>query len=91
MAIYYSKEKVASIVAEHGGVATNTGSTEAQIALLTYRIQSLSEHLKTNKHDNSCRRTLLTLVGRRRRFLTYLSKTDITKYRALIEKLGIRK
>jgi small subunit ribosomal protein S15 len=90
MAIYYSKEKVASIVTEHGG-AGNTGSTEAQIALFTFRILSLSEHLKTNKHDNSCRRTLLTLVGRRRRALTYLSKSDITKYRALIEKLGIRK
>lgn len=91
MAIYYSKEKVQEIVAQYGGNAANTGSIEAQIALYTYRVQSLSEHLNRNKKDHSCRRTLLTIVGKRKQLLNYLGKKDITKYRELIEKLGIRK
>ena len=91
MAVYLTKEKKEEIFKEYGGAEGNTGSVEGQIALFTYRIQSLSDHLKTNKKDHSCRRTLLTLVGKRRRLLTYLAKKDIQKYRDLIEKLGIRK
>jgi small subunit ribosomal protein S15 len=91
MSVYLSKEKMQEIFAEHGGSAENTGSIEGQIALFTYRIQSLSEHLKTNKKDHSCRKTLLSLVGKRKRFLSYLMKKDIERYRAIIEKLGIRK
>ncbi len=91
MGEYLTKEKVKEIFAEHGGSEGNTGSTEGQIALFTYRIQNLSEHLKANQKDHSCRRTLLGLVGKRRRLLGYLAKKDINKYRALIEKLGIRK
>ncbi len=91
MAIYLTKEKKEEIFAEHGGAATNTGSVEGQIALFTFRIKELSEHLKTNRKDHSCRRSLLRLVGQRRKLLRYLAKKDITKYRALLEKLGIRK
>jgi len=91
MAVYLPKEKMEEIFAEYGGSAKNTGSTEGQIALFTFRIQELSNHLQDNKKDNSCRRTLLTLVGKRRRLLRYLAAKDITKYRAIIEKLGIRK
>ncbi len=91
MAEYLTKEKKVEIFTEYGGTGANTGSTEAQVALFTYRIKSLSEHLKLNKKDHSCRRSLLTLVGKRRRLLQYLSRKDINKYRSLIEKLGIRK
>ena len=91
MAVYLSKEKREEIFQEYGGSPTNTGSTEAQIALFTFRIQKLSEHLKENRKDHSCRRTLLTLVGKRKRLLQYLADKDIQKYRDLIEKLGIRK
>lgn len=91
MAVYLSKAKKDEIFAEYGGSAQNTGSTEGQIALFTYRIKQMSEHLKSNPKDHSCRRTLLTLVGKRKRLLVYLAKKDIIKYRQLIEKLGIRK
>ena len=91
MSQYLSKEKVEEIFAEHGGSADNTGSIEGQVALFTYRIQEMSEHLKKNRKDHSCRRSLLRLVGKRRRLLKYLAKQDINKYRSLIEKLGIRK
>ncbi len=91
MAIYLTKEKTDEIFKEFGGDAKNTGSIEGQIALFTYRIKGLSDHLQTNRKDHSCRRTLLTLVGKRRSLLRYLAKRDITKYRALIEKLGLRK
>jgi len=91
MAIYLTKEKQAEIFKEYGGVETNTGSTEGQIALFTYRIQKLSEHLKENRKDHSCRRSLLALVGKRKQLLSYLSKKDLQKYRELIEKLGLRK
>jgi small subunit ribosomal protein S15 len=90
MAVYYSKEKVASIVKEYGGEG-NTGNTEAQVALLTYRIECLSAHLRVNKKDHSTRRALLTMVGQRKSLLGYYAKKDIYKYRALIEKLGLRK
>ncbi len=91
MSAYLSEEKKNEIFNEYGGSATNTGSVEGQIALFTFRIKSLSEHLKTNKKDMSCKRSLLTLVGKRKRMLSYLQSRDIQKYRSLIEKLGIRK
>lgn len=91
MAVYLSKEKMEEIFAEYGGDANNTGSTEGQIALFTFRISEMSKHLQQNQKDHSCRRSLLRLVGKRRKLLRYLSKKDINKYRALIEKLGIRK
>ena len=91
MAEYLSKEKREEIFAEYGGDAKNTGSIEGQIAVLTFRITCLSDHLRENKKDFSCKRALLTMVGKRKRLLQYLGKKDITKYRGLIEKLGIRK
>ena len=80
-----------SIVAQYGNSPTDTSSPEAQVALLSKRIDDLTEHLKTNKHDHHNRRGLLLLVGQRRRVLQYLAKTDINRYRAIIEKLGIRR
>jgi small subunit ribosomal protein S15 len=91
MAVYYSTTKVEEIVALYGGDSKNTGSTEAQIALATYRIESLSGHLRTFPKDNSCKKALLTLVGKRRRLLKYLAAKDITKYREILVKLNIRK
>lgn len=91
MAEYLPKEKVEEIFAEYGGNAKNTGSVEGQVALFTYRIAELSNHLRSNHKDHSSRRTLLGLVGKRKRLLGYLAKKDITKYRSLIEKLEIRK
>ena len=70
---------------------TDTGSPEVQIAILTHRINTLTEHLKTNKNDHHSRRGLLKMVGHRRNLLNYLTKKDINRYRAIIEKLGIRK
>ena len=69
----------------------DTGSPEVQIAFLTYRIQYLTEHLKTNKKDHQSRRGLLKMVGHRRRLLAYLNKVDIERYRAIVAKLGLRK
>jgi len=91
MPLYLPKEKKDEIFAEYGGDANNTGSIEGQVALFTYRIKELSEHLKVNRKDHASRRTLLSLVGKRKRLLVYLAKKDIEKYRALIDKLGIRK
>jgi small subunit ribosomal protein S15 len=91
MAVYLTSEKKQGIFKEHAGSENNTGSVEGQIALFTFRITSLSEHLKTNKKDHSCRRSLLIMVGKRRRLLNYLMKKDIEGYRSLIAKLGIRK
>ncbi len=91
MATYLPKEKVREIFNEFSGDEKNSGSVEGQIALFTFRINSLSQHLRENHKDHSSRRALLTLVGKRRKLLSYLSKKDINKYRALIEKLGIRK
>ena len=88
---YLTKEKVADIFTQFGGNAGNTGSIEGQIALLTERINSISKHLQQNKHDFSTHRGLMKLVGQRKRLLTYLSKHNLNGYRALIEKLGIRK
>jgi len=91
MAVYYNKEKVASIIDTYGKDAKDSGNTEAQVALLTYRIESLSAHLRANPKDHSTRRSLLTMVGQRKSLLSYYAKKDIYKYRALIEKLGLRK
>jgi len=91
MAVYLTEEKKNEIFTEYAGGKANTGSVEGQIALFTFRIKSLSEHLKTNKKDNSCKRSMLTMVGKRKRLLKYLMSRDITQYRSLIEKLGIRK
>jgi small subunit ribosomal protein S15 len=79
------------IIADYATAPGDTGSPEVQIALLSKRISDLTEHLKTHKHDHHSRRGLLILVGQRRRLLQYLSRTDITRYRALIERLGIRR
>lgn len=86
-----SKERIQEVITEFGGSAENSGSTEAQIALLTERINDLTEHLKENKLDHASRRGLLKLVGQRKRMITYLKNTDIEVYRELIQKLGIRK
>ncbi len=86
-----TKEKKSTIFAQYGGNATNTGSIEGQVALLTERILDISGHLKVNKKDFSTQRGLMRMVGRRKRLLTYLQKHNLTSYRSLIEKLGIRK
>jgi small subunit ribosomal protein S15 len=86
-----SKEKKAAIIAEYGRKPGDTGSPEVQIAILTARITELTEHLKENPKDHHSRRGLLMMVGQRRGLLAYLKKTDLDGYRALIEKLGIRK
>ena len=88
---HLAAEKKANIFKTYGGSEKNTGSIEAQIAMLTERMNHISAHLKQNKKDFSTQRGLMQLVGRRKRLLQYLSKTDLTSYRALIEKLGIRK
>ncbi len=85
------KEKKAQIFTEFGGSATNTGSIEGQIALLTERISHISGHLQQNKKDFSTNRGLMQLVGKRKSLLTYLSKHNLTSYRSLIQKLGLRK
>jgi small subunit ribosomal protein S15 len=79
------------IIAAHATSEGDTGSPEVQIALLTKRINGLTEHLKVHKHDHHSRRGLLLLVGRRRRLLQYLAREDISRYRALIERLGLRR
>ncbi len=80
-----------TIMSEYATVEGDTGSPEVQVALLSRRISDLTEHLKQHKHDHHSRRGLLLLVGRRRRLLQYLAKTDITRYRSLIERLGLRR
>ena len=91
MPVYFPEEKKKEIITEFGGSASNTGSVEVQIAIFTHRIKSLSEHLKVNKKDNSTKRSLLTMVGKRKKLLRYYQTKNIEGYRALIEKLGIRK
>ncbi|MEO6611148.1 MAG: 30S ribosomal protein S15 [Chitinophagaceae bacterium] len=86
-----TKEKKASVVTMYAGAATNTGSTEGQIALLTERISQISGHLQENKKDFSTHRGLMKMVGQRKSLLNYLQKHNLTGYRQLIEKLGIRK
>ena len=84
-------EQKKEILAEYGLHETDTGSPEAQVAMLTERITDLTEHLKQHKHDHHSRRGLLLLVGRRRRLLKYVAKVDINRYRSLIERLGLRR
>ena len=86
-----TKEVKEGIVRKHGTSKTDTGSTKVQVALLTQRINDLTEHLRTHSKDHNSRRGLLKLVGRRRRFLTYMQKTDLEGYRALIKELGLRR
>ena len=86
-----SKEKKAELVKTYGRTPNDTGSPEVQIAILTERITELTEHLKTNPKDHHSRRGLLQMVGQRRGLLDYLKKTNLDGYRALIEKLNIRK
>jgi len=86
-----ASETKTTIIAEHGAKPGDTGSPEVQVAMLSRRISDLTEHLKMHKHDHHSRRGLLLLVGRRRRLLNYLGRTDIGRYRALIEKLGLRR
>ena len=86
-----SSEKKAEIVAKYGKDAKDTGSPEVQIAILSARIAELTEHFKQNPKDHHSRRGLLKMVGQRRGLLAYLKKVDIERYRALIEKLGLRK
>ncbi|HEX6848245.1 MAG TPA: 30S ribosomal protein S15 [Chitinophagaceae bacterium] len=86
-----TKEKKSTVIAQYGGKESNTGSIEGQIALLTERMNQISSHLQANKKDFSTHRGLMQLVGKRKRLLNYLQKQDLTGYRQLIEKLGIRK
>ena len=86
-----SKEKKAEIIAAYGRKPGDTGSPEVQIAILTERIAELTEHLKVNQKDHHSRRGLLKMVGKRRGLLDYIKENDVEEYRALIEKLGIRK
>jgi len=89
--MYLTKEVKEQIFAKHGGATTNTGSAEGQIALFTFRISHLTEHLKKNRHDYNTERSLVLLVGKRRRLLDYLKKTEINRYREIIKELNIRK
>ena len=85
------KEVKDQVIAEYATHEGDTGSPEVQIAVLTYRINELTEHLRTHIHDDHSRRGLLKMVGKRRKMLDYLAKKDIERYRAIIAKLGIRK
>ena len=86
-----TKERKTAVVQEHARGEGDTGSPEVQIALLTERINRLTEHLRENKHDHHSQRGLLQLVGQRRRQLAYLSRKDVQRYRAVLAKLGLRK
>ena len=86
-----TKETKREVIDKHGRGPADTGSTEVQVALLTRRIEELTEHLRTHPKDHYSRRGLLKLVGRRRRFLDYLQRKDIEGYRALIKELGLRR
>ena len=86
-----SKEKKTAIINEYARTPGDTGSPEVQVAILTARIQELTEHLKENQKDHHSRRGLLKMVGQRRNLLEYLKKCDIERYRSLIERLGLRK
>ncbi|HEX4727819.1 MAG TPA: 30S ribosomal protein S15 [Jatrophihabitans sp.] len=86
-----TKDVKQQLITEYGESDTDTGSAEVQIAMLSRRISDLTEHLKLHKHDHHSRRGLLLLVGRRRRLLNYLIKTDVNRYRSIIERLGLRR
>jgi small subunit ribosomal protein S15 len=89
--MYLTTEVKSEIFAKHGKSAQDTGSAEGQIALFTYRINHLTEHLKKNRKDFNTERSLVLLVGKRKSLLDYLKKKDITRYRAIIAELGLRK
>ena len=91
--MYLTSEKKAELFENHGRLKSNTdtGSPESQIALFTFRVNHLTQHLKANKKDHSTRRGLMKLVGKRRRLLDYLYKNDIERYRAIIAELNLRK
>ena len=89
--MYLTAEKKEEIFAKYGKNAQDTGSAEGQIALFTFRIKNLTEHMKTSKKDIATMRSLVGLVGKRRKLLAYLKKNDIERYRAIIKELGIRK
>ena len=89
--MYLDAAKKEEIFAKYGKSNTDTGSAEAQIALFSYRISHLTEHLRSNKKDYSTERALTMLVGKRRRLLNYLKDTDINRYRSIVKELGLRK
>ncbi len=89
--MYLNKEKKAEIFSQHGKSAADTGSAESQIALFTYRIAHLTEHVKKNHKDYVTTRSLTKLVGKRRALLDYLKDRDINRYRAIVKALGLRK
>jgi small subunit ribosomal protein S15 len=89
--MYLDKEKKQEIFSQYGSGATDTGSCESQIALFSYRISHLTEHMKANHKDFSTNRSLVKLVGQRRRLLNYLKRKDISRYRAIVKALGLRK
>jgi small subunit ribosomal protein S15 len=91
MSIGTDAETKKKIITEYGADANDTGSPEVQVALLSHRISHLTEHLKMHKHDHHSRRGLLLLVGQRRRLLNYLQKTDIERYRSIVQRLGLRR
>ena len=86
-----TQERKRELIERFGAGAQDTGRTEVQVALLTERINELTEHLRTHRKDHHSRRGLLMLVGRRRRFLNYLQRTDLERYRTLIRELGLRR
>lgn len=89
--MYLTSQKKEEIFAKHGKSTKDTGSSEGQIALFTYRIAHLTNHLKANKKDYNTQRALINLVGKRRSLLDYLHKTDIARYRAIVKELDLRK
>jgi small subunit ribosomal protein S15 len=89
--MYLAAEKKAEIFKKHGKTPKDTGSSEGQIALFTYRINHLTEHLKKNRKDFNTERSLVKLVGKRRSLLDYLIKTDIVRYRLIVKELKLRK
>ena len=89
--MYLSKELKETIFKKHGQSKTDTGTAEGQIALFSHRIDHLSEHLKNNRKDYNTERSLVKLVGKRRSLLDYLKSKDITRYRAIVKELGLRK
>lgn len=88
---YLNAEKKQEIFGQYGKSKADTGSPEGQVALFTYRIAHLTEHLKSNKHDYGTQRSLLRLVGKRRKMLDYLKRVDIERYRAIVKELGLRR
>lgn len=89
--MYLTPEIKKNIFAEHGHSEVNTGSSEGQIALFSFRINHLTNHLRNNRKDKNTERSLVLLVGKRRKLLDYLKETEIERYRAIVAKLGLRK